>query len=379
MKNLSNRKILFIAWFGQGDFGDEAMAYALRSYLARCNVKKVKYYQAGRFPKYIGKNDIEFNSLHSFNINSWTKKIVDYIFFRSFDTVLIGGGSVLHSCHSISWKLKLVKTIAKFSGEKFFSGCVGVSIDNFKSPEIKKLCSEFLDTIDLSIFRDSSSYELAKNISSNKRLYSSLDTSLLLHNACLREKDKVTKEEGLVGIILVKNKSELRVFEKKKHFEVYLKIVNELLAQGKKITLFTFYIGDDCLDGDLNIELKNKCDMPQKVSIYVFNGDIFSVVREMSKCENIISMRLHGIIFAYILGVPFLSLGYNEKNNNFCKTINYPRNLYYNFNLVEDKNEIINSVNILNKTKKDYLKEVMPVDEATRLVKKNLDKLISGM
>lgn len=379
MKNLSNRKILFVAWLGQGDFGDEAMAYALRSYLAQYNVKKVKYYQTGKFPKYIGKNDIEFNSLHSFSTNRWVKKIVDYIFLRSFDTVLIGGGSILHSYNSISWKLELVKMVSKLSGEKFFSGCVGISINNFKSPEIKNLCSEFLDTINSGVFRDNSSCELAKNISSNKKLYSSLDTSLLLYDACLREKNKVVKEEGSVGIMFVKNKSEMQVFEKKKHFEVYLKIVNELLAQGKKIMLFTFYVGDDCLDEDLNIELKNKCDIPKKVLIYVFDGDIFSVVREMSKCENIISMRLHGIIFSYILGIPFLSLGYDEKNNNFCKTINYPRSLYCDFNLIEDKNEIMNLVNIFNKKEKDYFKEVMPVGEAVQLVKKNLDMLINGI
>ena len=40
-------------------------------------------------------------------------------------------------------------------------------------------------------------------------------------------------------------------------------------------------------------------------------------------------MRLHGAIFAYRCGVPFVSLGYDPKNRHFCESVGYPAERVY--------------------------------------------------
>ena len=53
-----NLNILNIAWIGQGDFGDEVMAFTLRRLLKLNGIKSINYYQQGKYPKYHNEDDI---------------------------------------------------------------------------------------------------------------------------------------------------------------------------------------------------------------------------------------------------------------------------------------------------------------------------------
>lgn len=46
----------------------------------------------------------------------------------------------------------------------------------------------------------------------------------------------------------------------------------------------------------------------------------FSPAR-MAECRTIVSMRLHALIFACQMGIPFISLSYQPKNVGFCKSV----------------------------------------------------------
>jgi len=46
----------------------------------------------------------------------------------------------------------------------------------------------------------------------------------------------------------------------------------------------------------------------------------FSAAR-MAGCRTIVSMRLHALIFACQMGIPFISLSYQPKNVGFCKSV----------------------------------------------------------
>ncbi|PIP75357.1 hypothetical protein COW86_04225, partial [Candidatus Kuenenbacteria bacterium CG22_combo_CG10-13_8_21_14_all_39_9] len=157
-------KILNVAWIGQGDFGDEAMAYALRKYLQSKGVESITYYHHGQYPSYQGENDLAIKKLHTFNVRGFKKKIIDYIKLRSFSSLIIGGGSILHSFNSIKWKLNLIKKMERFTHHKIHSAVVGVSLGPFKNSSDEKVCQDFLDHIGLAIFRDDYSYQLAKKL-----------------------------------------------------------------------------------------------------------------------------------------------------------------------------------------------------------------------
>lgn len=368
-------KILNVAWIGQGDFGDEAMAYALRKYLQSKEVESITYYHHGKYPSYKGENDLAIKKLHTFNVCGFKKKIIDYIKLRSFSSLIIGGGSILHSFNSIKWKLNLIKKMERLTHHKIRSAAVGVSINPFKNSSDEKMCQDFLNHIDLAIFRDDYSYQLAKKLTQNKNLFSSLDTSVYLADQFPGDFANPNRPEDTVGLMFVLNKNKQEFFDKEKHFDKYLKVLNHLLDKNKKVILFTFYLGHDYPDVKLNYKLKKFCQNPDNVELSSFDGDIFATIKKMKQCGHIISMRLHGIIFAYLLQIPFVSLAYDRKNDNFCRSINYPSQMSFSSDHLNDIQPLINSIDALLAIGQSVYYNVMPVAKASKKVLDNFEKL----
>ena len=368
-------KILNVAWIGQGDFGDEAMAYALRKYLQSKGVESITYYHHGQYPSYQGENDLAIKKLHTFNVRGFKKKIIDYIKLRSFSSLIIGGGSILHSFNSIKWKLNLIKKMERFTHHKIHSAVVGVSLGPFKNSSDEKVCQDFLDHIGLAIFRDDYSYQLAKKLTQNKNLFSSLDTSVYLANQFPGDFANPNRPEDTVGLMFVLNKNKQEFFDKEKHFDKYLKVLNHLLDKNQKVILFTFYLGHDYSDIKLNHKLKKFCQNPDNVELFSFDGDIFATIKKMKQCGYIISMRLHGIIFAYLLRIPFISLAYDRKNDNFCRSVNYPSQMSFSSDHLNDIQPLINSIDTLLASGQSVYRNVMPVVKASKKVLDNFEKL----
>ncbi|MFA6171577.1 MAG: polysaccharide pyruvyl transferase family protein [Patescibacteria group bacterium] len=371
--------ILNIGWVGQGDFGDEAMAFALRSFLKKNGIDAITYYQHGRRPAYRGQEEIEIKSLYNFKASQKIRRLLDNIRLRKFDALVIGGGSVLHSLNSIQWKYEVIKKIKKFNKKSLVAG-LGISVGPITTADEKKACARLLDSLDIAVLRDAHSAELAKKISANPEIHSSLDTSLLLFELFTDYFSRPKKnDEDLIGLMLIKNKAREKEFFDHSHFDKYIYLINRLIKEGFRVRLFNLYIGSEYPDVELNLRLKNSCEAPDRVSIYSFNGDIFKTMDEMSRCRYVISMRLHGIIFSYLLGLPFLSLGYNPKNQYFCDSIGYPKDLSYDFNSIKDAAELNPAIeNLLQRKEKAY-DGALALPAAARLVKDNLDKFLAKL
>ncbi|MCG2701347.1 polysaccharide pyruvyl transferase family protein [Candidatus Parcubacteria bacterium] len=377
--------ILSVSWVGQGDFGDDAMAYGLRQFLMKRGIGSITYYQYGKFPEHIYEKDLKIFSLYSFETKKWIRNFKDKFNLKKFNAVIIGGGSTLHSYNSVKWKLDLIKNIKKINSGPVFSSCVGISIGPFKSESSKEVCKELFNMVDFAVLRDNHSFELAKSISGNKNIYSSLDTTLLLPNLCadkmfnFKKNKNCDKNNETVGMMFVKNKSYEEIFKKNKYFEKYLAIVNHVLKKNKKVILFTFYTGDAYSDQNLNQALKKHAKFPDKIDIYNYDGNIFNTVKELKKCGYIISMRLHGIIFSYMLGIPFLSLGYDQKNKNFCDSINYPREMSLDTSSLENLDLVLNPLDLMFTQNLNLFNNTIEREEAAATVEKNLNYLVSGI
>ncbi|MFH1890121.1 MAG: polysaccharide pyruvyl transferase family protein [Candidatus Kuenenbacteria bacterium] len=367
--------ILNIAWIGQGDFGDEAMAFALRKYLQSLGINKITYYHHGKYPAYRTAHDLKINYLHSFNSKGIKKKIFDKFFLQKYNALIIGGGSILHSYPSIKWKLDIIRQLKK-ANFSFVSMAVGVSLGPFEYQGAVDICTQFLNEIDLALFRDNYSADLAYQLSTNPNLHASLDTSLLLLDQTPKEfEHQESRDSKKVGLMLVKNKQKQERFDEQEHFQKYLDIINHITAQDKKVVLFTFYIGEAYPDKKLNIKLKKYAKNPEMIEFHNFNGDIYHTVKAMNQCSYMLSMRLHGIIFAYMLSLPFVSLGYDPKNMNFCKSINYPDNLYHEFNSLKSITPVLNSLDFIFEHKKQVFENVMPIEKSVEKVKNNFNKV----
>lgn len=376
MKNKKN-SILNIGWIGQGDFGDEVMAFVLRKYLSGLGFKKITYYQHGKYPAYRVPNDLKISTVHSFDEPAWKKRWLDIILLRKYNILIIGGGSVLHSYNSIYWKLNVVNKI-KEKNRQSLTACVGVSVGPLKTEKEKNICAELLDKIDIALMRDNHSVDLAKSLTKNKEIHASIDSSLLLPLVAPDELSavrKTTAKEDLVGVMFIKKKDEEEMFSREKFFEKFEAIIDKIISNGKRVLLFNLYLGDDYPDIELNRMLKENSKYKDKIDIYTFNGNIFETIKEMDRCSHIISMRLHGVIFSYLLGTPFLSLGYNEKNKNFCDSVNYPSRMALDFYSLKNLDEVYPAIDELFEKRTNLFQSAMPVEKASQKVKENFDKL----
>ena len=377
---ISRSTILNIPWIGHGDFGDEVMGYVLRSYLKEKGARAIIYYEKGVKDIYRDQNDLDITFLHKHETPRIIKKLLDHLYFRKIDVVIIGGGSVLHSRNSIKWKLDIVKKIKKNTrpNKKIFCLAIGVSLGPFEYEEDKVLCAEFLDTMDGVVFRDMYSTHIGKTLSKNSVLLDSLDSSLLLprlfHDKVNNIASLHPSDVNLVGLIFVQNASD-SFFDTQKNLEKFGKIVNYLISKGKRVRLISLYTGPAYKDNELIANLKNQAVDVTKVDTHIFSGDIFRTISQMRECGYIISMRLHGIIFSYLLQIPYLSLGYNQKNTNFCKSVNYPSNMCFDFYNLQSLDPVFEAITVLFDKGNDLFNESKSLEECSKLVERNFDSI----
>lgn len=377
MIDLSKKKILNIAWIGQGDFGDEVMGFVLRQYLKGRGAESITYYEKGDRDIYKGENDLQIKYLHKYNTPRLFKKILDNLYLRNFDVVIVGGGSILHSVDSILWKQTIVNKIKNNTNAKLVA--LGVSLGPFTKDEEKKICGTFLDKLDGSVMRDNCSAILGIKNSVNKNILSSLDSSFLLpyyyNQKVFRMADK--RDKDVVALMFVWNKSWPDEFFYKNYFYKYLSIVDSITKIGKCVKLISLYTGDAYRDNEVIREIYKKATSPDKISHYIFNGDIFDTIDVLNSCGYSLSMRLHGVIFSYILGIPFLSLGYDQKNINFCGSVRYDITTCFDFINLNKIESVCDRLYKLFDGDVSIFSNSLSCTDCSVLVKDNFDKIFS--
>jgi len=89
-KEFKDIKILNVAWVGQGDFGDEVMAFILRKFFQQEGARALTYYQQGRFTVYRSANDLVISH---YVIFFYSLFIIVFIFFNTIFLLVSGNKS----------------------------------------------------------------------------------------------------------------------------------------------------------------------------------------------------------------------------------------------------------------------------------------------
>ncbi|MBI4138620.1 polysaccharide pyruvyl transferase family protein [Candidatus Uhrbacteria bacterium] len=365
--------LLSVAWIGHGDFGDEVMAYVMRSFLKSLGMEKLTYYEAGPEPRFIGKNDLFAPALHRHDTRSVVKKIFDAFALPYFDALVIGGGSIFHSANSIKWKHEITRKM-KYGNRNAFTACVGVSLGPFATKNDEAACGKLLDEIDIVILRDESSYAIAKSISRNPNIHTSFDSSFLLQDIRFQQmKIKKPLQRKTVGIILVYGTEATASYSEECLISTYTRIVEHTLKKDHDVMLLTLYTGSSFQDRRINKEIQRRINQPDRVRMHEFGGDITKTIEALSNCDVIISMRLHGIIFAYALGIPFISIGYNPKNRFFCTSVHYPERFTFEIEILSDIRPLLDTFDELCQQDRSVFAESEPVEKISSIVRHNFD------
>ena len=248
-------------------------------------------------------------------LNVWAivKKIL------SADLLISGGGSLLQnvtSRRSLYYYLGII-FLAKFFGRKVMLFAQGIG--PIRGTLAHKLMNWIVNRVDLITVRDKGSLEELKRLQITKpKIFCTADPVLAIKPADLNIGRKILSRhkvessgEKFIGVSV----------RRWKHWEScrsnLTKALDKLVEElGAKIIFLPMQFPEDVKAAKLTAELmeKNSVVIDEELS----TAEILSLVGCM---DILISIRLHALIFAGVMGVPMLGISYDPKIERFLDSI----------------------------------------------------------
>ncbi len=333
MSNVNNLKlntrngIVICGSYGQGNAGDESILKAILQEIRQAAPEESITVLSRNPEETTARHGV--HSLHMFDIAGF-KKVM-----RHAKLYINGGGSLIQDITSRRslWYYLFTLRIAKKCGCKVLM--YGCGIGPVNHPQdisfTRKILNKYVDAITLR--EDSSLRELERFGVTKPEIILASDPALTLLRASDTEIDTFMQRSGLdpkgnyLGLC-VRNWS---------GFENKAAIFADVIQYAKKTydltpVFLSINYRSDGATADQVISLLD-ASIP-KESIYVSRQPLSTeeTLGLMSRMQAVISMRLHGLIFAAGQGIPLVGVVYDPKVNAFLDYINQP--------LYEDLNEI---------------------------------------
>jgi len=321
---LSKKSILISGWYGGGNIGDEAILSSiiqgLRGGGLNCDIKVLTPFPDDVHRIY-GLDAIKHVNLYSlkgflcgiFKGHFWTLIKTAY----DCDIILIGGGGLIKDFHGTRNLLHIIDEayLFKILRKKCIFCFIGVEplFNNLS----KSLIRSLFRLVDSFIVRDLTSYRVIANIikpSCKKKLGITSDPTFLLNPEPIRNCEEAWVQDVTESII-ISPRALLEIATNKQGYsipEVVAKVTKYLIeVLNVKVTFLPFCRNKG--DNDLEIIKKILKMLPETmVSEFVIviddNYSPAQIKWIVSKAKGVIGMRLHSIIFASSVGVPFIGI-----------------------------------------------------------------------
>lgn len=322
-----------IGWSGNKNWGDERMLYCLRRFFKHDNV-------------------VPFCA--------WQDAIDRIDELNNCDFILFGGGGLFF--RETTQFARLINEIKKPFG------CVGVSIEADKLHDDMKQGYDLLLSKSKFVYvRDKASKAI---LGGDKKVIVGPDITFLYPFAA----ESVRGNKTLLNLRswpwwdseLYSFKDEL--FKKlNKHISdldrIYPfrkwdsdRLVQLLMRSGLSLSPIPFYYGQHGVK-DSDFMAKYFDQIPSTYSIKQFHG-----------ASALIAMRLHALIFATQLGIPFISLSYEPKNLNYCTEIGIPE---LSLDL-KDHSRILEKMKYLEENRQEIRKQMLDYRKDSKVKVKNI-------
>ncbi|WP_395502170.1 polysaccharide pyruvyl transferase family protein [Ectopseudomonas mendocina] len=313
---------LVSAWVGQGNYGDELLSYGLRLELDKaCGVVGVTYYHKGAYDIFCAPDEPVIEWVNS-DCDSRLRRLYRGTFqsYKKYDGLFYGGGSVLHSSNSISWKHDLLSRFRRENSSLLKPAIgVGLSIGPFPSKDAELKAEKFLRELDFVYCRDELSADFCKSLNGKIDVIEGRDLAFSVR-ALRPDLFDVHKTSGRVGVSFILD-SKLDDQTRKEHFNKMLALIDFLTGLGRQVLLVSLYSGMKYADNLLHSRLREAAQDKDLIVLEDYQGDVFKTTKAIASCESYISMRLHGVIAAYLSSTPFFALNDHPKVSEFCRSI----------------------------------------------------------
>jgi polysaccharide pyruvyl transferase WcaK-like protein len=120
------------------------------------------------------------------------------------------------------------------------------------------------------------------------------------------------------------------------YYEKIAEVANIYIARNnKKVILFAFDIENEN-DLAAAFTIKSLCKEQNMVEIIPHNDNGSNIINNMARCSHFISIRLHSLIMALKMGIPFTPVIYSEKVDYILNDLNYKKPRFYIDNFTVD-------------------------------------------
>lgn len=309
-----------IGWFAHGNFGDDLMTHIIHYKLN--NVFEDPSIRLWSHERPLGLKQKWF---YPFNLRS--QRIRDLwapVGLMGMSSLIIGGGSILHTENSIRWKLKAIEQL-KRQNRKAKSVGVNLSLGPFENKNAEKLCLDLISKLDGISLRDDDSFKWATQ-TNGKNVIKGFD---IVAKYIRDKKFSQTGETNTLALVLMKP---LDHFDKT-HKENLL-LVQNVLKRFEKINLVSFSEGTDLSDYAYQCALYEELSQEgrEKLSFIRYQDDMDDFLAKFAQHSYVITNRFHGNVLSYLFGIPFISLcfkRYFKKNKDFMEMVESQEDQYF--------------------------------------------------
>jgi polysaccharide pyruvyl transferase WcaK-like protein len=281
-------KIGIIGWYGRSNAGDERILYCLKKYFAGQDISVFTAWQ-----------------------DAWER--VEEL--NRCDFVLIGGGGLI--IPGVGHSSKLLSSIhVPF-------GCVGISVET-KHASVGEFVSLLMDKAEFVLVRD---HQSADYLGFHDKVLVGPDLTFLYPFDVV---DLFQKE--IVGV----NLRPWHYWRGELYTPSYhwMSILNGKFPSLKQIYPFSKW-DPKRITTALRQQFSTLLPLPldtspnssndiQLLELFFDNVDPKFSPGSLATCRYLVGMRLHSLIFACQMGIPFISLSYMPKNEQFCQEIGLP-------------------------------------------------------
>ena len=305
------KNILISGYYGSKNGGDEAMLAAMLETLREL-YDDINFTVISLNPEYTKKR-------HNVDAVAWLNvwAIVKKILYA--DLLISGGGSLLQnvtSRRSLYYYLGII-FLAKFFGRKVMLYAQGIG--PIRGTLAHKLMNWIVNRVDLITVRDKGSLaELGRLKITKPKIFCTADPVLAIKPVTLDAGEKILSrhslkkaEEKFIGV------SVRRWIDWENCRNNLASALDKLSEEtGAKIIFLPMQFPEDVKAAKLTAELmKKNCTV---VDEELSTAEILSLVGCM---DILISIRLHALIFAGVMGVPMLGISYDPKIERFLDSI----------------------------------------------------------
>jgi len=300
-------RILLCGYYGQMNSGDDALAYV-------CLDQIYKYWNDNVIVEIMSDTPIAHPCQIKVVYPNLTRKFSRISALLRADALVYGGGGVFQDHRGLGDLYEKLKFAIIAKLKKIPIVYLSVSIGPLTTRRGKVLTKMILNLADFVSVRDEKSYNILKE---ELKICTELD---LTYDLALLMRESVTvvsREEKTVGVSLLPLVDSFYLKHDKHLYENICRSLNWVALQGYKIKFIAFNktSGDDSISKKISEQIAP----PVEIEFVDYNKNPYSVLEEVGRCTVFVGMRLHAIIFSYVMNVPCLMINYHPKCEEFVK------------------------------------------------------------